>query len=92
MTEQSPSGTMAEAAGDTGAHELDVRTGLPHVHEAHHGRRSSWVAVSIIVVGFIVGGIAMVPHPRWWLVWVGGGIVVVGALMATATHILDDWY
>ena len=63
MTEQAASGTMADAAGDTGAHGLDAQTGAPYGHEAHHGRPASWVAVSIIIVGFIVGGIAMVPQP-----------------------------
>jgi hypothetical protein len=61
-------------------------------HEAHHGRPASWVAVSIIIVGFIVGGIAMVPSPKWWLFWTGTGIVVIGGIMAAAAHIMDDWY
>jgi len=47
---------MAESAGDTGAHGLDVQTGQPYGHEAHHGRPASWVAVSIIIVGFVIGG------------------------------------
>jgi hypothetical protein len=34
----------------------------------------------------------MVPHPHWWLFWVGAGIVVIGALVAAATHIFNDWY
>jgi hypothetical protein len=92
VTEQAASGTMADAAGNTGAHGLDAQTGAPYGHEAHHGRPASWVAVSIIIVGFVVGGIAMVPHPRWWLLWTGAGIVVVGIIMAAAVHILDDWY
>ena len=93
MTEQGSSGTMAEAAGDTGTHGLDVQTGLPPVHhEEFHGRPASWVAVSIIIVGFIVGGVAMVPHPHWWLFWVGAGIVVIGGLMGAVVHIFDDWY
>jgi len=95
VTEQASSGTMA-GTGDTGGHGLDaeigVQLGPAHTPEAHHGRRSSWIAVSIIIVGFIVGGVAMVPHPRWWLIWVGTGIVVVGGIIATATHIFDDWY
>jgi hypothetical protein len=82
--------------GDTGGTGLDaeigVQLGLAHTPDAHHGRRSSWVAVSIVVVGFIVGGVAMVPHPKWWLFWVGTGIVVVGGIIATATRIFDDWY
>ncbi len=92
MTEQGPSGTMAEAVGDTGAGGLDILPGTPYGHEAHHGRRSSWVAVSIIIVGFTLGGAAMIPHPHWWLIWIGAGIVVVGGLMGAATRIFDDWY
>ena len=92
MTEQAASGTMADATGNTGAHGLDAQTGVSYGHEAHHGRPASWVAVSIIIVGFIVGGIAMVPSPKWWLFWTGAGIVVIGCIMAAAAHILDDWY
>ena len=92
MTEQAASGTMADATGNTGAHGLDAQTGMSYGHEAHHGRPASWVAVSIIIVGFVVGGIAMVPSPKWWLFWTGAGIVVIGCIMAAAAHILDDWY
>ena len=92
MTDQASSGTMAEAAGGTEESGLDLLPGAPHVHEAHHGRPASWVAVSIIIVGFIVGGVAMVPHPHWWLFWVGAGIVVIGGLMAAVGRIFDDWY
>jgi len=92
VTEQAASGTVADAAGNTGAHGLDAQTGVSYGHEAHHGRPASWVAVSIIIVGFIVGGVAMVPSPKWWLFWVGAGIVVIGGIMAAAVHIMDDWY
>ncbi len=92
MTEQAASGTTAEAEGNTGAHGLDAQTGVSYGHEEYHGRSASWVAVSIIIVGFIVGGIAMVPHPKWWLFWTGAGIAVIGIIMAAAAHILDDWY
>ncbi len=92
MTEQAASGTMADAAGNTGAHGLDAQTGGPTTHEAHHGRPASWVAVSIIIIGFVVGGVAMVPSPKWWLFWTGAGIVVIGGIMALSVHILDDWY
>jgi hypothetical protein len=92
VAEQASSGTMAEATGDTGAHGLDVQTGLPYEHEAHHGRPASWVAVSVIIIGFTVGGAAMVPHPIWWLFWTGAGIVVIGGIMATAARIFNDWY
>jgi hypothetical protein len=61
----------------------------PH---AFHGRRVSWVAVSIIMVGFLVGGLALVFGPTWWLFWVGLGVAAVGGLLAMATNIFEDWY
>jgi len=48
--------------------------------------------VSIIIVGFIVGGIALPIGPTWWLFWLGTGIVVIGGIFALSVHILDDWY
>jgi hypothetical protein len=92
VTEQAAPGTMADATGNTGAHGLDAQTGVSYGHEAHHGRPASWVAVSVIIVGFIVGGVAMVPSPKWWLFWTGAGIVVIGCIMGWAAHIMDDWY
>jgi hypothetical protein len=82
---------MAET-GNTGARGLDAQVAPSHVHEAHHGRPASWVAVTIIVVGFTVGGIALPIGPTWWLFWLGTGIVVVGGIFALSVHILDDWY
>jgi uncharacterized membrane protein YoaK (UPF0700 family) len=89
VAEQPASGTMT---GNIGAHGLDAQTGLSHVHEAHHGRPASWVAVSVIIVGFVVGGIAMVIGPSWWMFWTGAAIVVIGGIIAMSAHILDDWY
>lgn len=60
--------------------------------EVFHGRAVSWLSVSIIVVGFIVGGLALVFGPIWWLFWVAAGIVVVGGLLGAATRIMEDWY
>ncbi|MBO0771960.1 MAG: hypothetical protein J2P35_10935 [Actinobacteria bacterium] len=60
--------------------------------ETFHGRGVSWVAVSIIMAGFIAGGIALVAGPLWWLFWVGAGLAVVGGLLGLSTHIMDDWY
>ena len=99
MADQAASGTMAEAAGNPGAHGLstgayglDVQTGLSHIQESHHGRSASWVAVAIIVVGFIVGGIALVAGPTWWLFWTGTAIAVIGSIFAASIRIFDDWY
>jgi hypothetical protein len=60
-----------------------------------HGRPVSWVAVSIIMVGFLVGGVALTfghHGPTWWLFWLGVGLAAVGGLLALATGIFEDWY
>ena len=57
-----------------------------------HGRVVSWVAVSIVMVGFVVGGLGLVFGPNWVTFWVGVGMAVVGLLLALATNIFEDWY
>ena len=89
MTEQPASGTVV---GNTGAHGLDAQTGQTYEHEEYHGRRVSWVAVTLIIVGFIIGGIALPIGPSWVLFWVGAAIVVVGCIFAASIRIMDDWY
>lgn len=64
----------------------------PGHYEAFHGRPVSWVAVGIIMVGFLVGGLALIFGPTWWLFWVAIGLVVVGGLVALSTNIFEDWY
>jgi hypothetical protein len=91
VADQAAPGTMAET-GDTGARGLDAQIAPSYVHEAYHGKPASWVAVSIIIVGFIVGGIALPIGPTWWLFWTGVGIVVIGGIVALSAHIIDDWY
>ena len=89
---------MAEQATgtvDTGG-STAAAVGAAHTaeHEEHNpGRPISWVSISIIIVGFVVGGVAFVPHPTWWLVYVGGAIAIVGCIMtAFAKTFSQDWY
>ena len=82
-------GTGSLAHGSTGS----LAQGTEHVSEHNSGRPVSWAAVSVIVVGFLVGIPAMVPHMRWWLFWIGVGIVVLGVLlMAAVKTFSEDWY
>jgi protein-S-isoprenylcysteine O-methyltransferase Ste14 len=93
VAEQTATDALTGTVGNTGAQGLDARIGESQHHATHHGSRSSWIAVSIIVVGFVVGGVAMVTSsPTWWLFWTGVGIVVIGGIMALSSNILDDWY
>ena len=91
MADQAAPGTMANA-GDTGERGLDAQTAPSYVHEAHHGRPASWATSAIVIVGFIIGGIALPVGPVWWLFWLGAGIVVLGVIVGATVHIFDDWY
>jgi hypothetical protein len=48
VAEQAASGTVADAAGNTGAQGLDAQTGPSDVHEAHHGRPASGAGMVIV--------------------------------------------
>jgi hypothetical protein len=87
--------TFGTPAHGQGALTQQAPGGGPPAHVAFHGRRVSWVAVSLIMVGFLTGALALVfghHGPTWWLFWVGAGLAVVGALLALATDIFEDWY
>ncbi len=83
-------------AGTGAGHEvipfISQVPGTPVSFPSFHGRTVSWVAVSVIMIGFLVGGLALVFGPTWWLFWVGLGLAAVGGLMALSTGIFDDWY
>jgi hypothetical protein len=87
---QDPAVTGGEPTGDAMLnHQVSgLFTPLP----AYHGRAVSWFAVATIMVGFVIGGLALVFGPTWWLFWTGGGIAAVGGLLAMATNIFEDWY
>jgi hypothetical protein len=91
VADQATPGTV-ESTGNTGSRGLDAQIGPSYVHAVHHGKPASWAAVSIIVAGFIVGGIALTVGPTWWLFWTGAAIVVIGGIFGLSAHILDDWY
>jgi hypothetical protein len=89
VTEQPASGAVV---GNTGAHDLDAQTGQPYGHEEYHGRPASWVVSTLVIIGFVLGGIALCIGPSWVLFWVGAGIVVLAGIMGAAVRIFDDWY
>ncbi len=85
MAEQ-PAGSV-----DLGPAEPLAHYGAAELH--HHGKPMSWIAVTVVIIGFTVGGIAMVPHPTWWAFWLGAGIAIVGCVMTLfARTFTDDWY
>jgi hypothetical protein len=66
--------------------------GSPHM-EHNPGRPVSWIGVGIIIVGFIIGGIAFFPAPHWTIFWIGTGVAIVGCLSLLFTKTMnEDWY
>ncbi|MEV4673744.1 MULTISPECIES: HGxxPAAW family protein [Actinomadura] len=57
---------------------------------SHAGRPKSWVAVAIIFVGFVVGGVGITMGPDWIVFGVGAAITVVGGIVALAVDIMTD--
>ncbi|GGT03219.1 HGxxPAAW family protein [Nonomuraea spiralis] len=55
----------------------------------HGGRASSWLAVTVMVVGTIVSGFGLTAD-NWTLVWVGAGVFVVGGILALVFDIFTD--
>ncbi|MEU8802004.1 HGxxPAAW family protein [Spirillospora sp. NPDC048819] len=57
---------------------------------SHAGRPKSWVAVAIIFVGFVVGGVGLVMGPDWIVFGVGAALAVIGGIFALAVDIMTD--
>ncbi len=88
-------GSTAAATVGTGSQDVGFVSqvpGTPVSFPSFHGRAVSWTAVTIVMVAFLIGGLALVFGPTWWLFWVALGIAALGGLLALATGIFDDWY
>jgi hypothetical protein len=57
---------------------------------SHAGRPKSWAAVSVIFVGFALGGVALCMGPNWPLVIAGAVIIALGGVLALAVDIMSD--
>jgi hypothetical protein len=89
------SGSGAVSAGAGGEQVVPFVSqvpGTPVSFPSYHGRPVSWVAVSLIMVAFLVGGLALVLGPVWWLFWASLGLALVGLLMCAGIGIFNDWY
>jgi hypothetical protein len=95
-------GVMASPAGHGGAVDASASAepapfisqvpGTPTYFPSFHGRAISWVCVSLILLGFLTGGLGLVFGPTWVAFWIGIALAAVGGLTALGTNIFDDWY
>jgi len=91
MADQGGTGTVSSARQDNAELSPDA-PGTPGNYEPYHGRPVSRVAVGTIMVGFLVGGLALVFGPTWWLFWCGMALAVIGLLVMLSTNTFEDWY
>jgi hypothetical protein len=87
---------VAEQASDVEESVVDAVTvlpGTPHSEEHNPGRPISWTGTSIVIVGFVIGGIAFVPAPHWTIFWIGTAVAIIGCLVLLfAKTMNEDWY
>jgi hypothetical protein len=90
-------GSVAAGPGPAGLAEqaafVPQTPGTPVSYQTpFHGRTVSWIAVSLIMIAFLIGGFALIFGPTWWMFWFALGLAAVGGLIALATNIFEDWY
>ncbi|GAA4518499.1 MULTISPECIES: HGxxPAAW family protein [Nonomuraea] len=56
---------------------------------SHGGRASSWLAVTVMLLGSVVAGFGLTME-NWMVVWIGVGLFVVGGILALVFDIFTD--
>ena len=61
-------------------------------HTTHNmGKLTSWIAVAIMVLGFMIFGLALVLGPIWVLFWIGLAVTAGGGIYGLAVGIMEDY-
>jgi hypothetical protein len=55
------------------------------------GKLTSWIAVLIMVLGFVIFGLGLVLGPIWALFWIGVAVVAGGGIYGLAVGIMEDY-
>ncbi|WP_328994811.1 hypothetical protein OG394_09895 [Kribbella sp. NBC_01245] len=63
-------------------------TPTEEVHDHHGNTPAAWTAVTIVLIAFTLGAIAIVLGPNWVLFWVSVALAVVGALIGKVLQLL----
>jgi hypothetical protein len=88
-------GVVAEqATGTVGGTGTAGALAHGSAHSEHNsGRPISWAGTTIVIIGFIVGGVAFIPSPNWIIFWVGAAIAIIGCLILLFSKAMNtDWY
>ena len=57
-------------------------------HDLHGNSPAAWTAVTIVLIAFTVGALAMVLGPNWLLFWISVAIALIGALAGKVLQLL----
>jgi hypothetical protein len=78
---------MDNSVADQGADHA-TRVNEEVHHDLHGNSPAAWTAVTIVLVAFTLGAIAMVLGPNWVLFWISVAIAVLGALTGKVMGLL----
>ncbi|MEU4835298.1 HGxxPAAW family protein [Streptosporangium sp. NPDC023615] len=56
----------------------------------HGGRASSWLAVTVVLLGFAIAGIALCLGPNWPVLWMGVGVCAMGGVLTLVFNVFSD--
>ena len=73
---------------NTTADQAATRVSEEAPHDLHGNSPAAWTAVTIVLIAFTVGAIAMVLGPNWLLFWISVAIAVLGALTGKVMQLL----
>ncbi|WP_230883413.1 HGxxPAAW family protein [Planomonospora sp. ID82291] len=59
-------------------------------HGGHGGRASSWLAVTVSVLGFAIGGVGLTAGPDWFVFWLGAAVFALGGILLLAFGAFGD--
>lgn len=59
------------------------------VESSNRGAQIHWIVVAVMLVGFTVGGIALI-FWNWWFVGIGAIVFVVGGAVGMASGIMEQ--
>ncbi|GAA2893371.1 hypothetical protein GCM10010517_57880 [Streptosporangium fragile] len=62
-----------------------------HQADANHGgKASSWLAVTVILLGFTIAGVALCLGPNWFMFWMGAAVCALGGILLLAFRVFQD--
>ena len=79
---------MDNTVADQGADQAATRVSEEAPHDLHGNSPAAWTAVTIVLIAFTVGAIAMVLGPNWVLFWISVALAVLGALTGKVMQLL----